>query len=238
MQIMRRVALPWTTTTRGRAILSNEATHAWELPDPCILSAPRLNLYLRWPKVSPLIMSSSWDKAKEHRRALRAFAESENVNSSDNEDGLDIIGSSRKALDISQYIDGQLMSLPVVDLGADSGVVLTQSQSQSQHANIVHVVNNDADEIFDDDLDIAEAPRPQRALVISSEDEGAFANAIVESESEWSDEDPRAVYREFKNRKTVKRKRVAAETNRIRAERKTKSSAAASIVGRKPQSTK
>ena len=36
------------------------------------------------------------------------------------------------------------------------------------------------------------------------------------------------------NRKTAKRKRVAAETNRIRAQKKSKASAASSIIGRKP----
>jgi SNF2 family DNA or RNA helicase len=38
----------------------------------------------------------------------------------------------------------------------------------------------------------------------------------------------------WKDRKTVKRKRVAAETNRIRDEKKSKAMAATSIVGRKP----
>jgi SNF2 family DNA or RNA helicase len=40
------------------------------------------------------------------------------------------------------------------------------------------------------------------------------------------------------NRKTAKRKRVAAETNRIRAQKKSKASAASSIVGRKPATKK
>lgn len=56
-------------------------------------------------------MSFSRDKQKEHRRALRAFAESEAKSDSDEDDGLDIIESSRKGLDLSQYIDGQLISL-------------------------------------------------------------------------------------------------------------------------------
>jgi hypothetical protein len=62
-------------------------------------------------------MSFGRDKAKDHQRALRAFAESEDVQSGSegpDDDGLDIIESSRKGLDInlSQYIDGQSM-LPV-----------------------------------------------------------------------------------------------------------------------------
>lgn len=51
-------------------------------------------------------MSFSRDKEKEHRRALRAFAESEAISDSEDEDGLDIIQTSRKDLDLSQYIDG------------------------------------------------------------------------------------------------------------------------------------
>jgi hypothetical protein len=52
-------------------------------------------------------MSFNSNKDKNHRRALQAFAESEDVSNSDDEDGLDIIGSSRKGLDLSQYIEGQ-----------------------------------------------------------------------------------------------------------------------------------
>jgi hypothetical protein len=54
-------------------------------------------------------MSPSRDKSKDHQRALRAFAES----GEDEDDGLDIIESSRKGLDLSQYIDGQSMLLPL-----------------------------------------------------------------------------------------------------------------------------
>lgn len=56
-------------------------------------------------------MSFGRDKAKDHRRAMRAFAESERQSDSDDEDDLDIIKSSRKGLDLSQYIDGQLTFL-------------------------------------------------------------------------------------------------------------------------------
>ncbi|KAF1916583.1 P-loop containing nucleoside triphosphate hydrolase protein [Ampelomyces quisqualis] len=61
-----------------------------------------------------------------------------------------------------------------------------------------------------------------------------------EVESDWSEEDTRAVYKEWKERKKNKRKRVAAETNRIRAQKKSKIAAAAasSIVGRKPTAKK
>jgi hypothetical protein len=57
-------------------------------------------------------MSFGRDKSKDHQRALRAFAESEDVLSGSegqDDDGLDIIESSRKGLDLSQYIDGQWM---------------------------------------------------------------------------------------------------------------------------------
>jgi hypothetical protein len=54
-------------------------------------------------------MSFNNSKDKNHRRALRAFAESEALSNSEDEDGLDIIETSRKGLDLSQYIDGQFM---------------------------------------------------------------------------------------------------------------------------------
>jgi hypothetical protein len=57
----------------------------------------------------PIDMSSRRDKSKEHQRALQAFAESEELTGSgDEEDDLDIIRSSRKDLNLSQYIDGRL----------------------------------------------------------------------------------------------------------------------------------
>jgi hypothetical protein len=48
-------------------------------------------------------------KAKSHRRVLRAFAESEAMSDTDGDEGLDIIESSRKGLDISPLTDRQLM---------------------------------------------------------------------------------------------------------------------------------
>jgi hypothetical protein len=57
-------------------------------------------------------MSFSHEKSKDHRRALRAFAESgEDPSESEGpeDDDLDIIKSSRKGLDLLQYIDGQSM---------------------------------------------------------------------------------------------------------------------------------
>lgn len=50
-------------------------------------------------------MARAKDKGKDHERALRAFAESSRM-SSDSEDGLDIVRSTRRTLDLSQYIDG------------------------------------------------------------------------------------------------------------------------------------
>ena len=58
-------------------------------------------------------MSFNSGKDKNHRRALRAFAESEALSNSDEDDGLDIIGSSRKGLDLSQYIEGQFTPVPI-----------------------------------------------------------------------------------------------------------------------------
>ena len=45
--------------------------------------------------------------------------------------------------------------------------------------------------------------------------------------------DTGAAYKQYKGRRTHNRKRVAAETNRIRAAKKSKASAVSSIVGRK-----
>lgn len=44
---------------------------------------------------------------KEYHRALQSFAESEPVNGEESEDGLDIVKTSRKGLDLSQYIEGR-----------------------------------------------------------------------------------------------------------------------------------
>jgi hypothetical protein len=55
-------------------------------------------------------MSFGRDKSKDHQRALPAFAESEDLLSGgegQEDDGLDIIESSRKDLDLAPYIDGQ-----------------------------------------------------------------------------------------------------------------------------------
>ncbi|KAH7377355.1 P-loop containing nucleoside triphosphate hydrolase protein [Pyrenochaeta sp. MPI-SDFR-AT-0127] len=158
-------------------------------------------------------MTAGRDKDKEHRRALRAFAESEQNSDSDSEDGLDIIGSSRKGLDLSQYID-----------------VLTQSQDTDGLHN-TQAAGGDA---TDDDVQIIGESRSRGTIANSSDTDDASENAEEEILSEWSDEDTRAAYRNWKDRKTLKRKRAAAETNRIRAEKKSKAAAAASIVGRKP----
>lgn len=57
-------------------------------------------------------MSFSRTKSsKEYHRALQSFAESEAVSGEESDDGLDIVGSSRKELDLSQYIGGE-MSIP------------------------------------------------------------------------------------------------------------------------------
>jgi hypothetical protein len=58
-------------------------------------------------------MSRAKVKGNDHGRALRAFAESEV--STDSEDGLDIIKSSRKGLDLSLEIDGQSIVPAVVE---------------------------------------------------------------------------------------------------------------------------
>jgi SNF2 family DNA or RNA helicase len=71
-------------------------------------------------------------------------------------------------------------------------------------------------------------PRKQQATDSETDDDEPA------EESEWSAEDTRTTYENWKNRKTLKRKRVAAETVRIRQKRKSTAAAASSIVGRKP----
>ncbi|KAH7406479.1 P-loop containing nucleoside triphosphate hydrolase protein [Phaeosphaeria sp. MPI-PUGE-AT-0046c] len=163
-------------------------------------------------------MSLSSRKDKNHRRAVRAFAESEDQSNSDDEDGLDIIVSSRKSLDLSQYIE-----------------VLTQTQSQSQQ------IDRDGDkQNLDDNLSDDTRPVPIAKRRRSRHNSSSTNSSGAESESEWSDEDTGNHWQEFKNRKKSKRQAVAAEINRIRARKKSKVAAAAasSIVGRKPPKQK
>ncbi|CAA9960837.1 DNA repair and recombination protein [Pyrenophora teres f. maculata] len=158
-------------------------------------------------------MSSRRDISKDHQKALRVFAESEALSDTDGEDdGLDIIESSRKGLHLSQYIDRQSI-LPSPRSRCQQALVLTQAQSQLKGVEVQPNTDDVDDDVTEDEIVAAS--------------DGAV-------ESEWSDEDTRAVYQSWKERKTLKRKRVAAETNRIRAEKKSKVKAAASVVGRKP----
>ncbi|KAF2653514.1 hypothetical protein K491DRAFT_694687 [Lophiostoma macrostomum CBS 122681] len=161
-------------------------------------------------------MSRSQGRKSQTNSKIRAFVEDEA--SSDSESGLDILESTRKGLNLSQYIDGQ------------------SSQSQSQPRN-----NNDTADISESE-DGAAKPKQARHTKENRVRKGPFlSDSETEdeeqhpgSESEWSEDDPTAAYREFKERKTLKRKRVAAETKRIRSENKSRAEAATSIVGRKP----
>jgi hypothetical protein len=45
-----------------------------------------------------------------YHRALQSFAESEAVSGEESDDGFDIVESSRKGLDLSQYIEGAMGS--------------------------------------------------------------------------------------------------------------------------------
>lgn len=111
----------------------------------------------------------------------------------------------------------------------DRLVVLTQTQTQSQDADAVDIIS-------DDDISAAARPKARKQRVTSSGTDHVTAEEDAKIESDWSEEDTRAVYQEWKDRKKNKRKRVAAETNRIRTEKKSKVAAAAasSIIGRKP----
>lgn len=93
-----------------------------------------------------------------------------------------------------------------------------------------------AEESSDDNIQAVKRPKARVQQTVDSATDVASDNPEKELESEWSDEDTRAVYRTWKDRKTLKRKRVAAETNRLRAQKKSKAAVAAaqSIIGRKP----
>lgn len=52
-------------------------------------------------------MSFSRTKSdRDYQRALQSFAESEAVSGEESDDGFDIVESSRKVVDLSQYIEG------------------------------------------------------------------------------------------------------------------------------------
>jgi hypothetical protein len=58
----------------------------------------------------PIDMSFSHGKtSKDYHKALQSFAESNDVSDEESEDGFDIVESSRKTLDLSQYIEGKWM---------------------------------------------------------------------------------------------------------------------------------
>jgi SNF2 family DNA or RNA helicase len=103
----------------------------------------------------------------------------------------------------------------------------TQTQTQLQDADAERHTQDAAEELTDDD-----GPRKRPKARTGNVPRSGTDDAALESE--WSEEDTKATYKNWKDRKTQKRKRAAAETNRIRAEKKSKVAAAASIVGRKP----
>lgn len=112
---------------------------------------------------------------------------------------------------------------------------MTQTQTQSQETDAEKHTQDVADQLIVDKAQTREPSRTRSVQVLSSDTDDAFEDPEEEMQSDWSAEDTRAVYRNWKERKTLKRKRAAAETNRIRAEKKSKAAAAASIVGRKPK---
>ncbi|KAF2465267.1 uncharacterized protein BDR25DRAFT_295355 [Lindgomyces ingoldianus] len=147
-----------------------------------------------------------------HEKGLRAFTEDQP--STDDETGLDI----------SQYINA-----------------LTQDQTQDNEGEEIIEESNhsDNDKIQDKKSLTANPAQPRwyRAIQSNShpESEAPSDASAKESDFDLFDEDPEAAYKEFKNRRTLKRKRVAAETKRIRSEKKSKAAAATSIIGRKLQ---
>jgi hypothetical protein len=153
-------------------------------------------------------MSSTNGKDKNHRPALRAFAESEAISNSEDENGLDIIGSSRRSLDLSQYIEGQFTYLSNSQtLYVDATVVLTQSQTQFQENHGKMKTRDAVELISDDELENAPRSKAQRSPATSSGTDEVADEEDDIMESDWSEEDTRAVYQEWKDRKKNKRKR-------------------------------
>ena len=54
-----------------------------------------------------LPIDMSFKTSKDYHKALQSFAESNDVSDEESEDGFDIVKSSRKTLDLSQYIEGK-----------------------------------------------------------------------------------------------------------------------------------
>jgi SNF2 family DNA or RNA helicase len=106
----------------------------------------------------------------------------------------------------------------------------TQSQSQKNTADPIDLISED------DDMPVTTRSKFSRSRGASPGTDDVTAEDDDNVASDWSEEDTRAFYQEWKDRKKNKRKRVAAETNRIRADKKSKVAAAAasSIIGRKP----
>jgi SNF2 family DNA or RNA helicase len=125
---------------------------------------------------------------------------------------------------------------------------LTQSQTPPQTRTQSQEIEEEVAETADDDTDddVVEVvpkgkklPAPISRNRVSSENEASDDESQDFDESDWSaPENKTGAYEEFQKRKTVKRKRQAAETNRIRAAKKSRTNAATSIIGRKPQKKK
>ncbi|KAF2876065.1 P-loop containing nucleoside triphosphate hydrolase protein [Massariosphaeria phaeospora] len=152
------------------------------------------------------------------KNKIKVFAEDEP--SSDDDDGSDIVKSWRKSLNLTHHINA-----------------LTQSQTQSQG----HDAEAKADDFSDDFPEVRVSQgkplprskaRDKTAPDLQSSDEDLPSDV---SEFDWFDEDQNAEYKAFQNRKSVKRKRVAAETSRIRAVKKTQTKVSTNIIGRKPK---
>ncbi|KAF2494215.1 hypothetical protein BU16DRAFT_463647 [Lophium mytilinum] len=138
--------------------------------------------------------------------------------SSSDGDDLDIIKTSRAQLNLSQYIDHVTQTQsehPSVDAGSDT----TQDDEDDK------VEWSDDDEIL-----------PTKRAANRSKRKGKVKAKVAESASEaYESEDPEAAYNAFRNRKTVQRKKVAADTRKAKAAVSKRASNKTAIVGRKPK---
>jgi SNF2 family DNA or RNA helicase len=110
---------------------------------------------------------------------------------------------------------------------------LTQSQTQPQDADLEEAL----EEATDDDVEQVSSSKTKRPSSSKARSRNLDRQQTPEEDSDesfWGGSDGgQDAYAAWKGRSTAKRKRVAAETNRIRAQKKTRTAVATSIVGRK-----
>ncbi|OCL08247.1 hypothetical protein AOQ84DRAFT_376945 [Glonium stellatum] len=181
--------------------------------------------------MSNLAVRLSQSAKEEPKRKAKELSMEEIVNRMEGEEesssDLDITKVVRKQLDLSQYIDDVTQSV--------SGIGSDTQDEEDQHVR---------EESPSARTRMSDVPNKRRKIGWNKEGgeqksrHNRYQSHDVDSEDEsvdWTEEDREAVYNRFKNRKSLKRKRVAAGSRKSRAVAAARSSAEKSIVGRKPK---